>query len=214
MDQRVEEALRALEDSLRLHLDHYTSNEIALIHRAMHTAVTWQGTRTRLSGTPAWAHTLAVGNDLIALGADADPIVAGYHHDDLEDLGKTAEDLCTLYGPEAAGLVVALTKTVEDTYIAQLIREGHVNWWVLLIKAVDRRHNIRTVAGFKLNKQEEYAHETRALVAVLRIGSIWVPAEWQERYHGILDESQGLARQVLASIEAGRRTNPTLPLLF
>lgn len=214
MDQRVEEALRALEDSLRLHLDHYTSNEIALIHRAMHTAVTWQGTRTRLSGTPAWAHTLAVGNGLISLGADAHTVIAGYHHDDLEDLGRTYTDLETLYDSEVADLVEALTKTNEESYVPQLVCRGHSHWTVLLIKAVDRKHNISTAAGFDPNKQEEYAHETRALVTVLRIGSIWVPAEWQERYHGILDESRGLAQQVLASIEAGRRTNPTLPLLF
>ena len=213
MARPTEEALEAAVSCLNLHLDHFNLDEVALIHRAMHTAVTWQVARVRRSDTPAWSHSLTVGNDLAVLGAPADVIIAGYHHDDLEDLGKTAQDLQALYSDEAANLVVALTKTDEDSYVRQLVREGHANWWVLLIKAVDRRHNIRTADGFDANKREEYARETLALVATLQACANWVPDAWRERYSGVLDDARALAEETLHTL-ADARKSTTLPLTF
>ncbi len=129
---------------------------------------------TRYSGEPYFTHSFATAKGLAELGMDAATVAAGLLHDSLEDVGVAEETLEKEFGPEILFLVQGVTKLGALKYRgverhAESLRKLFVatsqDIRVLIIKLMDRLHNMRTLAHVPANKQRRIALETLEIYA-------------------------------------------------
>jgi GTP pyrophosphokinase len=178
---RIEDILNRMEQ-YRPDLD-----EDLLRHAYVFAANRHQG-QIRRSGEPYFTHPLTVAWILAEMELDEETIAAGLLHDLLEDTPTTAEELEFEFGPEVARLVVALTKMAdfESSYSSReateaenfrrLLLASMDDVRVILIKLVDRLHNMRTLEHLRRERQIAIARETLEIFAPianrLGIGSV------------------------------------------
>jgi len=104
-------------------------------------------------------------------------LAAALLHDAVEDTEITLEDVQRNFGDEVAGLVDGVTKLERlqfdsrEAQQAATMRKMLVamarDMRVLIIKLADRLHNMRTLAGVPLDKQQRIAQETLDIYAPL-----------------------------------------------
>lgn len=125
----------------------------------------------RKSGEPFIIHPLCVANDLADYGADEDTIIASLLHDVPEDTSFDLNQIQKLFGKNVAFLVNGVTKIRKElTKMANARRKMEIlrkficsvakDQRVLLIKLLDRRHNMRTIHHLPPEKQIKKARET------------------------------------------------------
>ena len=149
------------------------------------------------------------------LKLDANTVAAALLHEVVENQGVKIEELKKQFGQEIAFLVEALTKAEKVRYrgveraveslrkmflaIAQDIR-------VVIIKLMDRLHNMETVSALPLEKQRRIALETMELYAPLadRLGMWKIKAALEDLSFPILqpEEYQWLLKQIKEKKEA------------
>ena len=115
-----------------------------------------QGQTRTGTDIPYIAHLLAVTALVIEAGGDEDTALAGALHDVAEDQGGRPRlaDVRARFGDRVAGLVAALSDTLEDpkppwrarkeTYVAHLAGAPRD---VLMVSAADKRHNLRAIVA-------------------------------------------------------------------
>lgn len=131
--------------------------------------------QVRKSGEPYITHPIAVAGMLADLGMTASTIIAALLHDTVEDTEYSLEQLALDFGDEVAGLVDGVTKLDKVKYgqasAAETVRKMVVamarDIRVLVIKLVDRQHNMRTLSYLSVEKQEQKARETLEIYAPL-----------------------------------------------
>ena len=111
------------------------------------------------------------------IGLDDISLAAALLHDAVEDTEITLEDVQRNFGDEVAGLVDGVTKLERlqfdsrEAQQAATMRKMLVamarDMRVLIIKLADRLHNMRTLAGVPLDKQQRIAQETLDIYAPL-----------------------------------------------
>lgn len=155
----------------------YIQNEesLALIEKAYRFAEERHEGQFRKSGEAYFVHPLNVGYILAQLRSGPNTICAGILHDVLEDTEMTAEEMTAEFGEEITRLVEAVTKIGnlkfkdEKEYLAANHRKIFIamakDIRVILIKLVDRLHNMRTLQYMKPEKQKEKAAETLEVYA-------------------------------------------------
>ena len=102
-------------------------------------------------------------------------VVAALLHDTVEDTEYDLEHLRADFGDEVAGLVDGVTKLDKVKYgqasASETVRKMVVamarDIRVLVIKLVDRQHNMRTLSYLSVEKQEQKARETLEIYAPL-----------------------------------------------
>ncbi|HVW66629.1 MAG TPA: HD domain-containing protein [Candidatus Peribacteraceae bacterium] len=129
----------------------------------------------RLDGTPYIEHPLAVLELLWEISLDLPPNVytTAILHDVLEDTDVTYEELHECAGSDIAAVVRVLTKdnlyynlpTVrrEKMYLDRIRAANAIYPYTLLIKLVDRLHNIRTADVLSEERKWKLLRETRGL---------------------------------------------------
>jgi GTP pyrophosphokinase len=170
--------------------------ERELIERAYKTAKKAHKGQKRASGEPYVQHCLAVASILVELGADPPSVVAAILHDTVEDTHLTLADIKRDFGEEIAKLVDGVTKLAQLPRVskmgkdsrdakgsrAELAKETLRKTFlamgddvrVVLIKLIDRLHNMRTLSHLAEEKRKRIAEETLEIFAPLasRLG-IW-----------------------------------------
>lgn len=129
----------------------------------------------RKSGEAYITHPIAVAGMLADLGMTLPTIIAALLHDTVEDTEYGLDQLATDFGEEVAGLVDGVTKLDKVKYgqasAAETVRKMVVamarDIRVLVIKLVDRQHNMRTLSYLPIEKQEQKARETLEIYAPL-----------------------------------------------
>jgi guanosine-3',5'-bis(diphosphate) 3'-pyrophosphohydrolase len=131
----------------------------------------------RLSGEDFIEHPLAVATIMADLGMDVTTLQAALLHDVVEDTQLSVEDIRAEFGNTVAAIVDGLTKldTIKfrsrEQEQAENVRKMIIamarDIRVLLIKLADRLHNMRTLAVFSRQKQQEKATETLEIYAPL-----------------------------------------------
>lgn len=126
--------------------------------------------KPRDGGNPFFSHPLAVAQRFVDQKAAADLVIAAVLHDVVEDTEITIEEVETVFGPEIAFIVDALTKEeqqVGETKEAcrqrthhKLLRFVEQDPRVLLVKLADRRHNLETLAPVPLSSKQRTISET------------------------------------------------------
>lgn len=131
--------------------------------------------QNRRSGEAYITHPVAVAGLLADLGMTTPTIIAALLHDTVEDTEYSIDQLRSDFGDEVAELVDGVTKLDKVKYgqasAAETVRKMVVamarDIRVLVIKLVDRLHNMRTLSYMSIEKQEQKARETLEIYAPL-----------------------------------------------
>ncbi len=150
----------------------YISEEdsLAMITKAYDFAYEKHDGQLRKSGEPYFIHVLNVGYILATLRVGPQTISAGLLHDTMEDCGVPKEVIAEEFDEEVANLVEGVTKVGrlefkdEKEYQAANHRKIFIamakDVRVIIIKIVDRLHNMRTLKFTSPSHQKRIAQET------------------------------------------------------
>ncbi|TAL52262.1 MAG: bifunctional (p)ppGpp synthetase/guanosine-3',5'-bis(diphosphate) 3'-pyrophosphohydrolase [Nanoarchaeota archaeon] len=129
----------------------------------------------RASGEEHFTHVFEVAYLLAELRLDSDTVAAALLHDVIEDTGIKLKTLQEKFGEEIASLVEGVTKIkpldlkTEDKAKMQNLRKVILatskDVRVILIKLIDRLHNMRTLKYLDSQKQHQIAMETLNIYA-------------------------------------------------
>jgi len=143
------------------------------LRAAYRVAAYLHGDQRRKSGAPYITHPLAVAMILAEMGMDAATLVAALLHDTVEDTDYTLAECRTDFGPDVALLVDGVTKlggerldreVVERQTFAKMVLAAGTDLRVLLIKLVDRLHNLRTLGAKSSASQARIARQSMDLL--------------------------------------------------
>ncbi len=191
-----------------------------LIEKAYDFAAKAHENHQRYSGDPYMAHVAAVALHLAQIGMGPRTISAGLLHDTIEDTTITPDNIKDEFGEEILFLVEGVTKLSSVRYygtdrhnesLRKLFVATSQDIRVLIIKLVDRLHNIQTLQYVPPEKQLRIAQETLEIYVPvahrLGIGRIrkeledlafpYVYPEEHERVRGLLEQKISKASQVL-----------------
>lgn len=146
-----------------------TPADAELIRHAFSFAESAHSGHVRYSGEPYMVHIAAVGLKLAEIGMGPRTIAAGLLHDTVEDTPVTSEDIQKEFGDEILFLVEGVTKLSSVRYygkdrhnesLRKLFVATSQDIRVLIIKLVDRLHNMQTLEHVPAEKQLRIARET------------------------------------------------------
>ena len=156
-------------DDIISHFHNPNQTDIDLIKKAYAYAAEAHKDYTRYSGEPYIKHLAAVGYKLADMGMGPRTISAGLLHDTIEDTPVTSEDISREFGDEILFLVEGVTKLSSVRYygsdrhnesLRKLFVATSQDIRVLIIKLVDRLHNMETLGHIPKEKQLRIARET------------------------------------------------------
>jgi len=137
---------------------------IKLVKKAIAFAKKWHDGQKRKTGEPYYTHPLAVAMMTAEYKFKTHMVVAAILHDVVEDSDCTVELIAKEFTPRIAEIVGLLTREYDDKKltIAESIKKifDATDYEALLIKGLDRIHNLQTIHGMKSKKQKEIAEET------------------------------------------------------
>lgn len=153
-----------------------SSEDMLRIRAAFELAREAHASQKRKTGEPYIFHPIAVANiaaEELMLGAN--PVIACFLHDVVEDTPYTIEDIRDRFGDDVAFLVRVVTKKPTHDYelskqldnYRQLLNSMQYDIRAILVKLADRLHNMRTLASMKPEKQMKIAGETDYFYAPL-----------------------------------------------
>jgi GTP pyrophosphokinase len=173
-------------------LEHDPECDLELLQRAyVYTAKVHDG-QVRHSGEPYLVHPLEVAGILVDMRLDDVTIVAGLLHDTVEDTLTTLDEIKRLFGEEVGFLVEGLTKISKIEFTSARERQAESfrkmlvamskDIRILLIKLVDRLHNMRTLEYMGEEKAHRIAQETLDIYVPLahRLGINWMKRELED----------------------------------
>src|ERR1700722_559902 len=151
------------------------AKDIDLVSKAYEFSEIAHKEQKRYSGDPYFVHPAEVGFMLAEAGLDAHTIAAGLLHDVIEDAGVKPATLEEQFGKEVLDLVEGVTKLGTLRYrglerhtesLRKLFAATAKDIRVLIIKLMDRLHNVRTLEYVpKPAKRLRVAEETLEIYA-------------------------------------------------
>lgn len=142
----------------------------------------------RKTGEPYIIHPIAVATIVAKeLELGANPVIAAFLHDVVEDTDITIDEIREKFGNDVAFLVNVVTKQKKassekskqvDNY-RQILASVQYDVRAILIKLADRLHNMRTLDSMRADKQMKIAGETDYFYAPLanRLGLYHIKSE-------------------------------------
>jgi len=157
--------------SLRKSLEKRKDIDISRVEKAYHFARRAHAGQKRKSGEDYIIHPVSVAEMLADIQADEESIIAALLHDTVEDTSVTSKEIRKNFGEKIAELVDGLTKlakikyqgSVEDRTIdnfSRMIFSSAKDIRIILIKLLDRLHNLQTIQSLRPEKQKRIAQET------------------------------------------------------
>ncbi len=150
---------------------------VSMVNKAYEVARVAHTHQMRSSGEAYINHPIAVARIVADIGLDEISLAAALLHDAVEDTEITVDDVRREFGEEVATLVDGVTKLERlqfdsrEAQQAATMRKMLVamarDMRVLVIKLADRLHNMRTLAGVPIEKQQRTAQETLDIYAPL-----------------------------------------------
>lgn len=136
-------------------------NQIQLVRNAYELAAEAHKEQKRKTGEPYITHPIAVARivaEELELGAN--PVMAAFLHDVVEDTQYTIEDIRERFGEDVAFLVGVVTKQKKEKYdkskqvdnYRQILASVQYDVRAILVKLADRLHNMRTLASMRPDK--------------------------------------------------------------
>ncbi|MBR2067794.1 MAG: bifunctional (p)ppGpp synthetase/guanosine-3',5'-bis(diphosphate) 3'-pyrophosphohydrolase, partial [Solobacterium sp.] len=179
-------------------------NSLAMIEKAANYAAEKHAGQFRRSGEPYFIHLVNVAYILATLRVGPQTIAAGFLHDTIEDCGISHEELSTEFDAEVADLVEAVTKIGSLEYKGKNDPEyqaaNHRKIFiamakdvrVILIKLVDRLHNMRTLQYQPEASQKRISAETLDVYAPIahRLGISTIKNELEDISFSYLNKEE------------------------
>lgn len=174
---------------LKKKVNTYMKKDWPLINKAYSYALKYHEGQKRESGEDYIIHPLYVAYFLSTMHADVSTICAALLHDVIEDTKATYEEIKKAFGDEIAFLVDGVTKLThlnfnsKDEFLATNIRRIIVSLRedarIVIIKLVDRLHNMKTIEYKRPERQKEIALQTLEIYVPLAyyIGAYKIKAE-------------------------------------
>lgn len=146
----------------------------------------------RRSGEPYIEHPVQIAYIAAELAMDSTAITAALLHDTIEDTPYTFSDIETLFGTTVAEIVDGVTKLAKlqyTTHEEQQVENLRKMFFamskdirVVIIKLIDRLHNMRTLSFMSPEKQLEKAKETLEIYSPLahRLGMSKIKSELED----------------------------------
>lgn len=165
--------------------------QMALIRAAYEYARKAHEGQFRKSGEPYISHPVSVALIVAKeLGLGANPVIAAFLHDTIEDTACTLDDVRERFGDDVAFLVDVVTKKKKAKYdkskqidnYRQILSSVQYDVRAILVKLADRMHNMRTLQSMRPDKRMKIAGETDYFYAPLanRLGFYNVKAELED----------------------------------
>ncbi len=157
---------------LRSHIRHLPARDIARIEKAFQLGKKMHEGQNRRSGEPYFSHPIAVALMLLDLKADTDTIIAALLHDTVEDTSLTLQDIDHDFDGSVAALIDGVTKlSSKDVAMSPKLDEQietlrkiftlmQEDVRIMIIKLIDRLHNMQTIEFLPLERQRLLAKET------------------------------------------------------
>lgn len=176
----------------------HEEKHIDIIKKAYEAAASKHEGQFRKSGDPYVQHPLEVAYILATLHTSPSTICAGLLHDVLEDTDMTKDEMASMFGTDVANIVDGVTKISKLKYMTKekALAHNHEKLLlamakdirVILVKLVDRLHNMRTIEYQDPEKQKRIAKETLDLYAPLahRLGMYRIKAELEDTSFKVL----------------------------
>jgi GTP pyrophosphokinase len=181
---------------------------------------------TRYSGEPYLNHLVSVATMLAEIGMGSRTVAAGLLHDTIEDTGTSLETIKAEFGEEVAFLVEGVTKLGSVRYygsdrhnesLRKLFVATSQDIRVLIIKLVDRLHNMKTFEHVPSEKQLRIARETLEIYVPVahRLGmgrirkeleDLAFPYVYPDDYKHVIEVSKQMAKDAEMELEKTRKT--------
>ncbi len=182
----------------------YITNQanLNMIKRAYELAELKHRGQFRKSGDPYIQHPLEVAYMLCELHTSPATITAGLLHDIVEDTDVTKEEMIENFGSDVYSIVDGVTKISQLKYMTKekALAKSHQKILlamakdirVVVVKLIDRVHNMRTLEFQSPDKQKIIATETLDLYAPLahRLGMYRIKAELEDLSLKYIDRQQ------------------------
>lgn len=158
------------------HMHGLSSAEQKLIEDAYAFAEKAHEGHTRYSGEPYFNHVFETAKGLAEIGMGPRTVAAGLLHDTVEDAQTPPEEIEKRFGSEVLFLVEGVTKLGTLKYrgvkrhtesLRKLFVATSQDIRVLIIKLMDRLHNMKTLQHVPERKQKRIAQETLEVYAPL-----------------------------------------------
>ncbi len=183
---------------------------------------------TRYSGEPYLNHLVSVATMLAEIGMGSRTVAAGLLHDTVEDTGTSLDTIKTTFGDEIAFLVEGITKLGSVRYygsdrhnesLRKLFVATSQDIRVLIIKLVDRLHNMKTFEHVPKEKQLRIARETLEIYVPVahRLGmgrirkeleDLAFPYVYPDEYKHVMEVSHQMAKDAETELEKTRFMAP------
>lgn len=171
------------------------------VRRAYDFAEQAHGAELRKSGEPYIVHPHAIALYLARLGMDRDTVVAGILHDTTEDTDTSPEEIEKEFGPTVRFLVDSVTKLSKLKYrglerhvesMRRLLVATASDIRVIIIKLMDRLHNMETLEFLPEEKRGRIALETREVYVPIaeRLGIGVIKAQLEDLAMKTLDSEK------------------------
>jgi len=192
----------------------------ALVEKAYDFAAEAHKDHKRFSGEPYLVHLTETAKGLAELGMSAKTIAAGLLHDSIEDVGTTPVELDREFGKEVRFLVEGVTKLGRYKYrgaerhresLRKLLVATGQDARVLIIKLMDRLHNMRTLKYVPAEKRQRIALETLEIYAAIahRLGIGLVRRELEDlAFEYAFPEEQAAVKKLV--VERSKETQERL----
>lgn len=154
----------SIDEYLSFHLNGMSMRKVGLLYLAWHTAHEAHVGQTRRSGEQYLEHLMIVSRKCREYGLPMKYIVAAMLHDILEDCQANIVDLEKNFGKEISRIVLALTcpqGKKHKEYFRQIRKASRKRWGVIIVKMIDRIHNLET--PFEKEEVEEINKLTETL---------------------------------------------------
>lgn len=203
-----------------------TEADKVLITKAYDVAAEAHKEHTRYSGEPYMSHVATVGMRLAEMGMGPRTIAAGLLHDTIEDTEVSEDDIREAFGEEILFLVEGVTKLSSVRYygsdrhnesLRKLFVATSQDIRVLIIKLVDRLHNMLTLEHVPEEKQVRIARETLEIYVPVahRLGmgrirkeleDLAFPYVYPEEYARVQETIKGVMGKAETTLERERKS--------
>lgn len=189
MERMYEEKIQASVESIFTMLAKRLDEEqMKMVRAAYNFAAVAHKDQERKTGEPYIIHPIAVARIVAEeMGLGANPVMAAFLHDVIEDCPYTIDDIRERFGDDVAFLVGVVTKQKKAKYdkskqvdnFRQILSSVQFDVRAILVKLADRLHNMRTLSSMRPDKQMKIASETDYFYAPLanRLGLYNVKTE-------------------------------------
>jgi GTP pyrophosphokinase len=187
------------EDVARTVEKYHPDADMDLLRRAYFFSAREHRDQVRKSGEPYLIHPLSVAQILAEMKMDVVTVSTGFLHDVVEDTLTTLDNIREYFGPEVAHLVDGVTKIsnlgkmskeeAQAENLRKMVLAMVDDIRVVIVKLVDRLHNMRTLQHLPAEKRKRIAQETLDVYAPIahRLGMGKIRSELEDLAFRYLD---------------------------